>query len=68
MPITPEQRAEKVRLAILELADSIEHAVNMLSEHGPDWHLTLAAWERVERAGATVHRQSRLLAGKSKGG
>ena len=27
-----------------------------------------AAWAEVERHGATIHRQSRLLAGKSKGG
>jgi hypothetical protein len=66
--ITPEQRAARVVAAVLELADASEHAANMLAEHGPDWHLTLAAWERVEKAGATVHRQSRLLAGKSKGG
>lgn len=26
------------------------------------------AWELVERHGATIHRQARLLAGKSKGG
>lgn len=25
-------------------------------------------WEEVEKHGATVHRQGRLLAGKSKGG
>lgn len=28
----------------------------------------LAAWEEVERLGAIVHRQSRILAGKSRGG
>lgn len=27
-----------------------------------------ALWEAVEKLGATVHRQARLLAGKSKGG
>lgn len=36
--------------------------------HGPTDPRTLAAWETVEQYGAVVHRQSRLLAGKSKGG
>ena len=66
--ITPEQRAEKVRQAIVALADDINAAVECLTVHGPSALDTLAAWERVERSGATVHRQSRLLAGKSKGG
>jgi hypothetical protein len=68
MPITAEQRAEKVREAIVELADSIAIAIVTLKTHGPSHPDTLARWESVEKAGATVHRQSRLLAGKSKGG
>lgn len=68
MTITPEQRAEKVREAILQLAEDVDKAAHSLAVHGPADEATLAAWERVEKAGATVHRQSRLLAGKSKGG
>jgi hypothetical protein len=66
--MTAEQRAEKVRVAILELADSIAGAVTSLETNGPSDERTLAAWEAVEKSGAVVHRQSRLLAGKSKGG
>jgi hypothetical protein len=66
--ITPEQRAQRVQEAIVALADSIQDATNQLEAHGPTAPVTLAAWERVEQSGAVVHRQSRLLAGKSKGG
>lgn len=66
--ITPEQRALKVQKAILELAETINEAVESLTTWGPTDKLTLAAWAKVEEAGAVVHRQSRLLAGKSRGG
>jgi hypothetical protein len=66
--LTPEQRSEKVVGAITDLAESIDAAVSSLRTNGPEHPVTLACWERVEKAGATVHRQSRLLAGKSKGG
>lgn len=66
--LTPEQRAEKVRAAIAELAESIASAVESLKTNGASHPTTLSAWESVEKAGAVVHRQSRLLAGKSKGG
>jgi hypothetical protein len=68
MPITPEQRAERVVSAISDLADNIEKATQSLTTNGPTHPVTLACWERVEQAGATVHRNSRLLAGKRKGG
>jgi hypothetical protein len=68
MPMTPKQRAAKVVAAITELATSIETAVDTLTEKGPTHADTLTAWGDVEKAGATVQRQSRLLAGKSKGG
>lgn len=68
MPMTPEDRATKVQQAIVQLADSITEAVESIKTNGPAHPSTLAAWSRVEHAGAIVHRQSRLLAGKSKGG
>lgn len=68
MPITPEERAQRVVAAITELADSIAAAVESLRTNGPSHPATITAWEGVEKAGATVHRQSRLLAGKSRGG
>lgn len=68
MSITPEQRAERVRQAIIGLADTIAAAIDSLEDNGPTDERTLAAWEEVEKSGAIVHRQSRLLAGKSKGG
>lgn len=66
--MTPEERAEKVQQAILNLAGSIAGAIESLETNGPRHDDTLAAWEKVEKAGAVVHRQSRLLAGKTKGG
>lgn len=66
--ITPEQRALKVQTAIMELALRIGAAVDSLKDDGPTADSTLQAWAKVEEAGAVVHRQSRLLAGKSRGG
>lgn len=66
--ITPKQRSERVVAAITALADTINAAVAALQEYGPTDERTLRAWEAVEASGAVVHRQSRLLAGKSKGG
>lgn len=66
--ITPQQRATRVVDAINELTNSVNAAAAALLANGPSHTDTLAAWERVEKAGAIVHRQSRLLAGKSKGG
>jgi len=66
--ISPTQRADSVRAATIGLADLVAHATTLLLERGADDHLTQTAWEAVEKHGATIHRQSRLLAGKSKGG
>jgi hypothetical protein len=43
-------------------------AVDALKVYGPDDARTMRAWEAVEVNGATVHRQARILAGKSRGG
>lgn len=66
--MTPEERAAKVIEAVSGLADSIAAAIESLEANGPTDERTLEAWGEVERAGAVVHRQSRLLAGKPKGG
>lgn len=68
MPMTAKDRATRVVVAIVELADAIDAATSALETFGPSDERTLQYWERVEKAGAIVHRQSRLLAGKSKGG
>lgn len=66
--LTPVQRANNVRAAVDSLAALTFAAVKCLTEFGPADSRTLSAWEAVELQGAVVHRQSRLLAGKSKGG
>jgi hypothetical protein len=57
-----------VRQAARQLAGLIRTAQTWERQDGPDAAATLAAWAAVEQAGATVHRQSRLLAGKPRGG
>lgn len=66
--LTPAQRANNVRQAVDSLGTVTFAAVKALNQWGPSDPRTVAAWETVEQHGATVHRQSRLLAGKSKGG
>lgn len=60
-------RIAKVEEALAALPAAIAEAKNVehLSSNEADAH---AAWEVVEMLGATVHRQSRILAGKSRGG
>lgn len=65
---TPVQRATDVETAIGNLSACIARAKNALVQYGPTDARTISAWETVEQYGAIVHRQSRLLAGKSKGG
>lgn len=65
---TPAQRAADVAASADALPALIARATAIMAEHGPTDPRTLRAWEAVEVNGATVHRQSRLLAGKSKGG
>ena len=55
-----KERAEKVRAAAKALGPAIRWAMADPENE--------ALWEEVEKLGAIVHRQSRLLAGKSKGG
>ena len=53
------QRAAKVAAAVEQLPAALAAART---------YPGTVSWERVEKLGATVHRQARLLAGKSKGG
>lgn len=53
-------RIVKVRDAAAELPVALAAA---MAEPG-----NLEKWEAVEKLGATIHRQSRLLAGKTRGG
>jgi len=53
-------RTAKVVTAYEELAAALENA-----RTGRD---TEAKWEAVEAAAAIIHRQSRILAGKKRGG
>jgi hypothetical protein len=65
---TPKQRADATRVATIGLADAIAYATETLRDYGPNDSHTRDAWEAVEKRGAIIHRQARLLAGKSKGG
>lgn len=67
-PKTRTERANDVQRAADRLADAVRDAILAEHAHGPSDPRTIAAWETVEQYGATVHRQSRPLAGKSKGG
>lgn len=67
-PMSPESRALKVMDAAETIAALIIAARDSAMSQGHDHPETLAAWEAVEEAGATIHRQARLLAGKSRGG
>jgi hypothetical protein len=66
--LTPKDRANNVAASVATLPDLFRVAYQNLRDFGPSDARTLAAWEAVETEGATVHRQARLLAGKSKGG
>lgn len=65
---TPISRALDVAASIDVLPALIKRALNASETHGWNDPRALAAWESVETHGATVHRQARLLAGKSRGG
>lgn len=65
---TPASRAALVADAAKHLAGLVNVAQDWSRREGPTGPNTVAAWEAVERQGATVHRQSRFLAGKGKGG
>lgn len=66
--LTRGDRADNVRASVDALPDALRAALAAEAQHGPNDPRTLRAWEIVETHGATVHRQSRLLAGKSRGG
>jgi hypothetical protein len=65
---SPSARAQDVYAAHTALIDALDRAETSMRTLGPDHADTLRAWEVVEVHGATIHRQSRLLAGKSRGG
>jgi hypothetical protein len=66
--MTPTARFAAIKIAADALPDALLAAAAAMDAHGPTDPRTLRAWELVEVHGATIHRQSRLLAGKSKGG
>lgn len=61
-------RARNIMTAYQALEFLIRAAEGTEKQYGESHPATLRAWESVEVHGATIHRQSRLLAGKSKGG
>jgi hypothetical protein len=63
---SPATRAADVQAAADQLPAALADAMASLRPSGaaPD----PASWELVEQLGATIHRQARLLAGKSRGG
>jgi hypothetical protein len=66
--LTADDRAASVKHAVDALPSATATALYNAQHYGPNDPRTLRAWEIVETHGATVHRQSRLLAGKSRGG
>jgi hypothetical protein len=66
--MTSAGRIAQVTQAYADLPVAITTANRTMALHGPSDPRTLSAWMNVEALGATIHRQSRLLAGKSKGG
>lgn len=67
-PKTRDSRATDVEAALEQLPILFREALACEALHGPDEPTTLEHWARVEEQGATIHRQSRILAGKGKGG
>jgi hypothetical protein len=65
---TPEQRANDVMFAM----DAAQRTFNVALAAQSDPNVTAderrQLWAAVEEHGATIHRQSRILAGKSRGG
>jgi hypothetical protein len=60
-------RISDVEAALAALPAALAAAADAEAS-GADESDVRALWERVEMLGATVHRQSRILAGKSRGG
>lgn len=67
-PLTPHDRAANVAQAADDLMPALRAAI--AAQHDPNCSDAekQRRWEIVETHGATIHRQSRLLAGKSRGG
>jgi hypothetical protein len=65
---TPQQRAADVAAAAAKLAALVQDAQSKSAALGWDSGPARDAWDAVEQAGAIVHRQSRILSGKSRGG
>jgi hypothetical protein len=57
--MTNDQRIVKVRAAYADLGAALARAIKSGE---------MSDWAAVETLGATIHRQSRLLAGKPRGG
>lgn len=57
--VTPADRKRKIAEAQLALGTA---ALDALRTNNP------ADWAKVEEHGATIHRNARILAGKSRGG
>ena len=66
--LSPATRAQNVNVAAHDLPAALTRAMDATDAFGPTDPRSLKAWEVVENLGATVHRQSRILAGKSRGG
>lgn len=66
--LNPKERALNVEHAATHLPAALDTATDCALAFGPNDPRTLRAWEVVETHGAVIHRQSRLLAGKSRGG
>jgi hypothetical protein len=65
--LTRSDRTAKVDDALAALPTAIADAKRVEKSGAAEAEIH-AAWEVVEMLGATVHRQSRILAGKSRGG
>lgn len=66
--LSRSERAAAVVAAVKNLPALVTTAHAAERQYGATDARTLRAWEAVEVNGATVHRQARLLAGKSRGG
>lgn len=62
-----ETRIQKVRDAQTALRTAVKKATEIETSGASESEIH-AAWAEVETLGAVVHRQSRLLAGKPRGG
>lgn len=66
--MTPTQRFVKTKIAYDRLPDAMLALAESIDRHGYGSPEQVAAAETVEGYAAEIHRQSRLLAGKARGG